>query len=690
MRFATGSTTAALAIAAGCYGLVVMVGWAVRVPALVEFGLGQRFVPFGAGLGLALGGFTWAWLAGGERAVWRGSALVGVALMLLALASLAEIAFDLELAVDLPALHRWLLHDGLHPGRLAAPTAAWLGLFGAFVLLFQARGRRAAALTLEPLAFLMLLVAIVGLISNWLSIDDLYRWRQSPRVSLPTAVGLTVLSVSVWLGVRRDSRVQQLYATREEWMLTMLAGEILIMMAFVGGLAGFAALQHSLEDQLSEALSANLANRAQNFESVILNGAQSNGVLASRAALVRPVVLLNEGANPDAEAALDSAARGFLLLGYKQILYRGLGGRVLAGAGEASGDPGVALALPDDTRLTWDAQGFVMTQRIVMLRGNEPVGWLETAQYLRALTDAYRDFRGLGPTADSVLCAKQADGVFCFPGRNGKAATLRLSGHDVADPVTAALDGASGLARFVDERNEPVIAAYAPVGTLGLGLLLTVDLRELYAPVRRELERVVPLLLILIVVGTLVLSSQVTPLASRLRRLATLDGLTGVLNRATYMRMSEHELAVARRRRQAVSVVMLDADHFKRVNDNYGHDIGDEVLRRLAATCQSTLRAVDVVGRLGGEEFALTLPDTAPDGAQLVAERLRQRVAALEVPTKRGVLRFTVSIGVAGYPSGGDSVAGLLKAADEALYAAKRGGRNRVVVAGQRVAEKVA
>jgi diguanylate cyclase (GGDEF)-like protein len=473
-------------------------------------------------------------------------------------------------------------------------------------------------------------------------------------------------------------------------MLTMLAGEILIMMAFVGGLAGFAALQHSLEDQLSQSLSTNLANRAHTFENIILTGAQTNAVLASRAALVRPVSQLDAGPNPDAEAALESAARGFLLLGYKQIRYLGRAGQVLASAGVESTDPGVPLNLPDDTRLAWDEHGFLLTQRMAMLRGSETVGWLETAQYLAGLTETYREFKDLGrsaDSADSILCAQQAGALFCFPDRSAHEPSMRSLEDGAAGPMLAALNGKDGLDRFVDEKREQVIAAYAPVGTLGLGLLLKMDLRELYAPVRRELEHVVPLLLILIAIGTVVLSSQVTPLASRLRRLATLDGLTGALNRATYMRMSEHELLVAKRRRQPVAIVMLDADFFKRVNDNYGHDVGDEVLKLLSATCRSTLRAVDVIGRLGGEEFALTLPDTQPEGAELVAERLRARIAALEVSTKKGVLKFTVSIGVAFYPDHGDEIAPLLKAADEALYVAKHGGRNRVVLASASVAQ---
>jgi len=572
---------------------------------------------------------------------------------------------------------------------LSAPTCAWFVLFGAFLLLFEARSQRVAALCLEPLAFLLLLVGIVGMLSTWLSIEDLYRWRQSPRMSLPTAIGLTLLSASAWMGLRGDSRIQQLYAAREEWILTILAGEILIMMAFVGGLAGFAALQHSMETQLSEALRLNLANRAQNFETIILGASRPTASWpaarrwCARRRAQRP-------SDPDTTATLETSARGFLLLGFRLIRYRDRADHVLAQAGDDAEMPTADLDLPDQAKLGWDGTGFVLTQRVPMLRGNEPVGSLEIAQALPALTDGYRDFKNLGETTDSELCDLQKDMLFCFPGRHGRAASLRRAPTAEEDPIMLAFEGERGIAHVVDQRREPVIAAYAPIGSLGLSLTLKMDLRELYAPVRRELEHVVPLLLVLIAVGTLILSSQVTPLASRLRRLATLDGLTGVLNRATFMRMSEHELQVAKRRQQPVSVVMLDADHFKKVNDTYGHDVGDEVLKALSATFQSTLRAVDVIGRLGGEEFAVTLPDTAVDGAKLVADRLRVRIAALEVPTKKGVLRFTVSIGVASYPGADDTIAALLKASDEALYRAKHSGRNRVVAASDPVVEAAA
>jgi len=135
----------------------------------------------------------------------------------------------------------------------------------------------------------------------------------------------------------------------------------------------------------------------------------------------------------------------------------------------------------------------------------------------------------------------------------------------------------------------------------------------------------------------------------------------------------------SRRYGRPFSLVMLDIDHFKSINDTYGHLAGDKALRALAALIRGEVRPTDVVARYGGEEFVLALPETAGTGAVTLAERLRVRVAghALAV-TADHTISMTVSIGVASYPDGANSVQKLLSAADQALYAAKSAGRNRV------------
>jgi diguanylate cyclase (GGDEF)-like protein len=129
--------------------------------------------------------------------------------------------------------------------------------------------------------------------------------------------------------------------------------------------------------------------------------------------------------------------------------------------------------------------------------------------------------------------------------------------------------------------------------------------------------------------------------------------------------------------RQPVSLIMLDIDHFKRVNDTYGHDAGDAALRFLADVLRDELRGVDTAARYGGEEFAVILPQASLDGALIVAERLRMRLETTEVP---GIGHITGSFGVATFPLNANSRDQLVSAADRALYEAKHGGRNRICI----------
>ena len=163
----------------------------------------------------------------------------------------------------------------------------------------------------------------------------------------------------------------------------------------------------------------------------------------------------------------------------------------------------------------------------------------------------------------------------------------------------------------------------------------------------------------------------------RLRQLATTDGLTGLANRRRFLEALEHEVQRHRRYGTPLALISIDVDRFKRVNDTWGHAVGDEVLCGLAAICRAEVRDVDTVGRIGGEEFAVLLPDTAPEEAMAVAERLRAGVEAAPLLTTAGPLTVTLSLGVSASPpcDGADT---LLREADRALYRAKAGGRNRV------------
>lgn len=160
---------------------------------------------------------------------------------------------------------------------------------------------------------------------------------------------------------------------------------------------------------------------------------------------------------------------------------------------------------------------------------------------------------------------------------------------------------------------------------------------------------------------------------------ARTDALTGVHNRRHFLELAEAELARAKRYGTPLAVLMLDVDEFKCINDTHGHAVGDEVLRQLAEICRKTLREMDAIGRMGGEEFAVMLPETDTVQAHEAAERLRSTIAAAKVALPQGLpLKFTVSIGISGLQGRDDNLDTLLSEADTALYTAKRTGRNRV------------
>ncbi len=163
-----------------------------------------------------------------------------------------------------------------------------------------------------------------------------------------------------------------------------------------------------------------------------------------------------------------------------------------------------------------------------------------------------------------------------------------------------------------------------------------------------------------------------------LTRLATTDPLTGICNRRRFFERLELEWSRARRHSRPMSILMFDLDHFKKVNDTHGHAVGDSVLKDLCAEADDLLRSEDVLARLGGEEFAVILPEIDRRTAETVAERLRQRLAAVEVTAPEGVVRCTVSIGVIQCRLAHESLDVALKRVDDALYRAKRSGRNLV------------
>jgi diguanylate cyclase (GGDEF)-like protein len=170
------------------------------------------------------------------------------------------------------------------------------------------------------------------------------------------------------------------------------------------------------------------------------------------------------------------------------------------------------------------------------------------------------------------------------------------------------------------------------------------------------------------------------------RLLSITDSLTGLFTRRHLFKLAEEEVNRCRRYHRRMSVIIFDIDFFKKINDTYGHGVGDQVLKEIAVVAKDSLRQVDILGRYGGEEFLIILPETEPEGGEIVAQRLREKIASTPIRSAGEDITVTASFGVSGYMtsklhslSAREVLEEIIKQADDALYQAKRLGRNRVV-----------
>jgi diguanylate cyclase (GGDEF)-like protein len=190
-----------------------------------------------------------------------------------------------------------------------------------------------------------------------------------------------------------------------------------------------------------------------------------------------------------------------------------------------------------------------------------------------------------------------------------------------------------------------------------------------------------------VVANQVAISLQNGRMVQSLEEQATTDGLTGLVNHRTFQERFSAMLGRADRHKFRVAMLLTDIDHFKKVNDTYGHPTGDAVLKRVAAILKASARKIDIVARYGGEEFALVLEGTDRAGARQLAERIREEVSGQTFESSKGPFKATLSLGVSVYPDDGKVKQDIIACADKALYAAKHAGRNRTVCHGEAVRE---
>jgi len=195
-------------------------------------------------------------------------------------------------------------------------------------------------------------------------------------------------------------------------------------------------------------------------------------------------------------------------------------------------------------------------------------------------------------------------------------------------------------------------------------------------------------LIIYDVTETAVNKLQLQTANDELQRISATDGLTNLSNRKTWEEKLNEHFKLHARYGGDVCLIMFDIDHFKRVNDGYGHPAGDEVIRQTATIAANCIREVDIAGRYGGEEFAILLLNTPPDGAKIVAERIRKKIEANEIIYDNNKINYTVSLGIAALDSSMGDPTQWIEASDRCLYRAKENGRNNTVLHENTVEQK--
>ena len=213
-----------------------------------------------------------------------------------------------------------------------------------------------------------------------------------------------------------------------------------------------------------------------------------------------------------------------------------------------------------------------------------------------------------------------------------------------------------------------------------LGNALTVDI--MLPRLAQIMAQLAPVILVAYV--TTMLSSDIRRALIHIKTLSETDELTGVLNMRAFTMVADRLARQAVRYNRPYSVLMVDSDSLKKINDTYGHEAGNRLLKLLVTSIQSQLRETDVIARFGGDEFVVLLPETAAAGAEKLSNRVRQRIEGSALATREVPVATTVSIGVASFPEHGSDFKSIIEGADRALYSSKTAGKNRVTVATSR------
>jgi PAS domain S-box-containing protein len=498
-------------------GIAVILGWVLHKPIMVQIAPGFVAMVFNTALCFAFGGIALLLPERYPDLRRRGQMLLGGLMILLALAVLAQDIFHRNFGIDQAILEAWLSDSNPNPGRMAPNTAIAFIVSGLILVLLSLPGKW-WHITVQVLTFAVLIIGLTGLVGYTLKLESLYGWHQYTRMALHTALGFIIFGAGLAGMWYRSDWYQAQYQGKDEQRIGMVGGAILVTIALTAGLSGFSALEKQNDTLVRNGLQFNLKIRTDLFKTTIEQGFAGTGSITKRPFLVTQMRKLREGNDQTAIDGVQNVAQNILTFSFSAVAFYDRPGKQVAHAGSFIRRPELTIALnePHTGKLFW-SQGLVLQTKMDIVDQGERLGTVIAEQPLPTLTKMFFDFRGLGESGDMVVCAALNQEMQCFPTR--LAQKILILPREISQeplPMSRALAGSSGVVIAQDYRAQKVMAAYSPIGSLGLGMVLKMDIAELYQPIRSQLEKTVPLILVLVLIGVLLLRWQVVPLVRRL------------------------------------------------------------------------------------------------------------------------------------------------------------------------------
>lgn len=520
-------------------GATVLLGWEMRVPLVLQLLPELPAMVINTAVGFMLAGTALLLLQPGTPLALHSASAAGALLALLAALLLADHLLKLDLGINWASRQAWLTNANSQPGQM--PVGAALSFLMAGIALALAPWMRKRRWVQGTVQLLTLGTGSIGVLALAGFLVDAYLLFPNylfEDIALHTAGGLLFLSIGMALAWKRLGGQQAQLFDSDHDRITFTAATILILVALGTGVTILAMMQDRFEALSRMSVQAVLTSRAQAFQDLIALHEVNARIASTRPLVLRSLRAIARGRDDGSSlAAIETVTDNLVELGFSGLSYYGADGRLIASKGNFTSLPAITipLATPDQGELMWGGNwegGFVLRHHIEMRDAEGPVGMVLVEQALPMLTRA-KDLTSLGKTWDIGLCVLRGERMHCFPHHlNPKAFTaLLVNANGIVLPMTRALRGETGSLVTHDYRGQHVVAAYGPVGEFGLGMVVKVDVNEVFEPLREQLLPAINLMLLFAFGGTLLLRQRIAPLVGKL-----IDAQTQAQNQAQLFR----------------------------------------------------------------------------------------------------------------------------------------------------------